>query len=173
MSAFKRLREFVEGEDAKADDIETEFDNIYSTLHQGITTDNIADGGIATADIANGAVGATQIANGGVTAAKIAANNIGKSQLATGYTRRVSSGYATAGVGGGYAYSVPFLIPHGLGEVPSACSFSFRTAQNWVIALECRVLNLDATNIQAQVIQSSATPANVNYIIYWTAIGQP
>lgn len=44
MSEYKRLREFVEGEDAKADDVETEFDNVYSVLHKGITQDNLAPG---------------------------------------------------------------------------------------------------------------------------------
>lgn len=44
MSKYTRKREFVEGEDAKADDIEVEFDNIAAVLQNGITVDNLAPG---------------------------------------------------------------------------------------------------------------------------------
>lgn len=44
MSEYKRVREFIEGEDAKADDVEAEFDNIAGVLDEGITDKNLGPG---------------------------------------------------------------------------------------------------------------------------------
>lgn len=156
MSAFKRLREFVEGEDAKADDIETEFDNIYSVLHQGITTDNIADGGIGPADIGVGAVE--------------------QKHLATFFNGKKNYGYNTSEIGTGFAYGAQHTIAHGLGTTPVHVAFTFNTAANYAIAFEGRLIAWNAVNFTYQVICSSAVPGAVGSGIlylptYWEASG--
>lgn len=158
MSIFKRLREFKEGEDAKADDIEIEFDNVAATLKGGITADNIA--------------------NGSITAAKLGANVVGKGQLAGGYTAKETSGTAFPQVFSSYQSGPEINIAHGLGEVPSFFGYSIQSAVNFVIVLEFRVTNIDAGNVRGQIVAGSPMPGGVGestftFPIYWNAKGQP
>lgn len=142
MSAYKRIREFIEGEDAKADDIEAEFDNISSVLKGNVGPDNIAE------------------------------HAVEKKHLAEGFNRKQTSGSKTVTIAGGAVYSEQYAVGSLLGETPSHVGFTFITAANYGITFEGRIIAWDAVGFTFQVVASATIPGGgVEIPVYWLATG--
>lgn len=139
--------------DAKASEVMADVNKILALVNGGLDSANIAPGGVASTNVANAA--------------------IGKAQLSAGYTRRMATGALFIEVGGGFGFSLPVNIPHGLGEFPSAFDPVIVTAANYVIAIEFRVLSWDTINVTGQIIMSSPAPATTSFLVQWAAWGQP
>lgn len=139
--------------DAKASEVMADLNKILTLVNGNLDSTNLAAGGVASSNIANAA--------------------IGKAQLSAGYTRRMSTGVVSIEVGGGFGFSLPVNIPHGLGEVPSAFNPLILTGENYVIAVEFRLLSWDATNVRGQIILSSPAPGTTNFFVQWATWGQP
>lgn len=151
MSEYKRLREFVEGEDAKADDIETEFDGIAAVLQGGIGVDNIAEKGIQGKNIADG--------------------TITPGKLAPGYAIRHTFGFIPAFIPGGASYGAANSFAHGLGVFPTIVEFTIAGLENYAISFNVVWVSADATNFKAQAVASSPIPGGgVSFGIYWHAM---
>jgi hypothetical protein len=142
MSAFNRLREFIEGEDAKADDIEVEFDNIAATLKGGITGANIANG------------------------------SIGPAQLKLGYALHHVFTPVACHIAAGSQLGAVSVIAHGLGGLPFGVEFTAITAEGYAIVLEGRLIAMDETHYTWQPVASSPIPGGgVDFTMICHAMG--
>lgn len=149
MSIYSRVREFLEEEDAKADDVEAEFDNIANFLEGGLTSDNIAAKGIAAKSIGD--------------------HVITGQQLAIGYNVKHAFGSIAISIPEGHQTGAQGTFAHSLGVTPSDVHFLFETGLDFAIALEGRLLSKDATNVTWQVVASSPMPFTFSATAFWHA----
>jgi len=150
MSVFKRVREFLEEEDALADSIEAEYDNIANFLEGGLTSDNIAAKGISAASIAD--------------------HTITGGQLASGYNVKHTFGSVGCSIPNGSQLGAVGEFAHGLGVTPSHVEFIFSSGANYAIVFEGRLINWDATNVAWQMVASTPVPGEFVDTAYWHAM---